>query len=78
MKDGRAEALCTAPIHKGLMAKAGFAYAGHTDYLRDSFGGYRPGLAIASGVTLLGCAILFAGGRLAMRLPSGEVSAKNR
>jgi MFS family permease len=46
--------------------------------LRDGFGDYRPGLAIASGVTLLGCAILFTGGRLAMRLPSPGLSAKNR
>jgi MFS family permease len=35
--------------------------------LRDSFGGYRPGLAIAAAVTLTACAILFAGGRLAAR-----------
>jgi predicted MFS family arabinose efflux permease len=33
--------------------------------LRDSFGGYRPGLAIASAVTLTACLILFTGGRLA-------------
>lgn len=33
--------------------------------LRDSFGGYGPGLAIASGVTLAACLILFVGGRLA-------------
>jgi MFS family permease len=33
--------------------------------LRDSFGGYGPGLAIASAVTLTGCLILFTGGRLA-------------
>ena len=33
--------------------------------LRDSFGGYGPGLAIASGVTLAACLILFAGGRVA-------------
>jgi len=36
--------------------------------LRDSFGGYRPGLAVASVVTLIGCVILFTGGRLAARL----------
>ena len=30
--------------------------------LRDSFGGYRPGLAIASVVTLTACVILFTGG----------------
>jgi len=35
--------------------------------LRDSFGDYRPGLAIASAVTLAACTILFAGGRLAAR-----------
>src|SRR4051812_20722209 len=46
--------------------------------LRDSFGGYRPGLAVASAVTLLGCAVLFTGGRLATRLPSVAISAKNR
>jgi hypothetical protein len=46
--------------------------------LRDSFGGYRPGLAVAAAVTLLGCAILFMGDRLAKRLPSVAFSAKNR
>jgi MFS family permease len=33
--------------------------------LRDSFGGYRPGLAIASAVTLTACLIMYSGGRLA-------------
>jgi MFS family permease len=33
--------------------------------LRDSFGDYRPGLALASAVTLTACLILFTGGRLA-------------
>jgi MFS family permease len=32
--------------------------------LRDSFGGYRPGLAIAAGVTLVASAIMAVGGRL--------------
>jgi predicted MFS family arabinose efflux permease len=45
--------------------------------LRDSFGGYRPGLAVASAVTLIACTILFAGGRLAARLPSPGPSATN-
>jgi predicted MFS family arabinose efflux permease len=35
--------------------------------LRDSFGGYRPGLAIAAAITLIACMILFAGGRLSAR-----------
>ncbi len=36
-----------APIHKALMAKAGFAYAGHTDYLRDRFGVSRVVMMLA-------------------------------
>ena len=47
--------------------------------LRDSFGGYSAGPRHRLGAShCFGCAILFAGGRLAMRLPSAEVSAKNR
>ena len=32
-------------------------------FMRDAFGGYGPGMAIAAGVTLLGALCLFAGGR---------------
>ena len=39
--------------------------------LRDSFGGYRLGLAIASAVTLTACLILFTGGRLAAQSRQG-------
>ena len=46
--------------------------------LRDGFGGYRPGLAIAALGTLIGCAVLFTGGRLARRLPSPGLSAKKQ
>ena len=46
--------------------------------LRDGFGGYRPGLALAAVGTLVGCAALFAGGRLARRLPSPGLSAKKQ
>ncbi|MCW5735341.1 MAG: MFS transporter [Enhydrobacter sp.] len=35
--------------------------------LRDTFGGYRPGLAIASALTLAACIVMFTGGRLASR-----------
>lgn len=35
--------------------------------MRDGLGGYQPGLAVASGITLLGSSILYAGGRLARR-----------
>jgi MFS family permease len=36
-------------------------------FLRDAFGGYGPGLAIAAGVTLTGCLSLLAGGAIAKR-----------
>jgi 4-hydroxythreonine-4-phosphate dehydrogenase len=35
---GEVEALCTGPIHKGLLAAAGFRHTGHTDYLADKLG----------------------------------------
>ncbi len=38
VRSDRAQALCTGPVHKGLLAKAGFKYAGHTDFLRERFG----------------------------------------
>ena len=47
VKDGRAGGLCTAPVHKELMARAGFAYPGHTDYLRDAFGVRRVVMMLA-------------------------------
>jgi 4-hydroxythreonine-4-phosphate dehydrogenase len=33
VRDGQADALVTAPIHKGALAAAGFAWRGHTDLL---------------------------------------------
>jgi 4-hydroxythreonine-4-phosphate dehydrogenase len=38
---GFAESLCTGPIHKKLMASAGFRFAGHTDFLAARFGSER-------------------------------------
>lgn len=46
--------------------------------LRDGFGGYRPGLAIAAVTTLVGCWVLFAGGHMARRLPSAVLSVKKQ
>jgi len=40
--------------------------------LRDAFGGYGPGLAMASGVTLIGCVALMLGGRMGRRSPLDE------
>lgn len=33
--DGFADALVTAPVHKGIIADAGFDFLGHTEYLAD-------------------------------------------
>jgi 4-hydroxythreonine-4-phosphate dehydrogenase len=47
VKSDRAQALCTGPIHKGLLAQAGFKYAGHTDFLRERFGVSRVVMMLA-------------------------------
>ncbi|MBF2753785.1 MAG: 4-hydroxythreonine-4-phosphate dehydrogenase PdxA [Gammaproteobacteria bacterium AqS3] len=33
--DGEAAGLVTGPVHKGAISDAGFAFSGHTEYLRD-------------------------------------------
>lgn len=38
VKAGEAAALCTAPVHKAQLVEAGFAFTGHTDFLRERFG----------------------------------------
>ncbi len=40
-KLGFAAALCTAPIHKHQMARSGFGYSGHTDFLAARFAAPR-------------------------------------
>ncbi len=37
VKNGKADAVCTLPIHKKGWEKAGISYVGHTDMLRDIF-----------------------------------------
>ncbi len=44
---GEVDALCTAPIHKGLVAAAGFRHTGHTDYLADQLGSSRVVMLLA-------------------------------
>jgi 4-hydroxythreonine-4-phosphate dehydrogenase len=41
VQGGFAESLCTGPIHKKLMVRAGFRFAGHTDFLAARFGSGR-------------------------------------
>jgi 4-hydroxythreonine-4-phosphate dehydrogenase len=50
VRQGRASALCTAPIHKkALIDGAGFAYPGHTEYLAALAGdGVRPVMMLVS------------------------------
>jgi 4-hydroxythreonine-4-phosphate dehydrogenase len=45
--DGRAAALVTAPISKTWIARAGFAFPGHTEYLADRAGGAEVAMMLA-------------------------------
>ena len=45
---GEAAALVTAPIHKAVLAGAGFAYPGHTEFLAALTGARRPVMMLAS------------------------------
>jgi len=38
--DGRFDALVTAPVHKGVINDAGFAFTGHTEYIAQITGGH--------------------------------------
>jgi len=40
-RGGRISALCTAPIHKASCLAAGFAFPGHTEFLRERLGAER-------------------------------------
>jgi 4-hydroxythreonine-4-phosphate dehydrogenase len=45
---GEAGAMVTAPIHKAVLAQAGFAHPGHTEYLGELTGARRPVMMLAS------------------------------
>ena len=47
--DGRARGLVTGPIHKGRLARRGFAHPGHTDFLGELCGVERPVMAFVGG-----------------------------
>jgi 4-hydroxythreonine-4-phosphate dehydrogenase len=42
VRDGRFDAIVTAPVHKGVINDAGIAFSGHTEYLAARTGGTRP------------------------------------
>ena len=44
---GRAGAVVTNPIHKGILYEAGFRHPGHTEYLAALAGGVRPVMMLA-------------------------------
>jgi len=46
--NGEFDAMVTAPVHKGVINDAGFAFTGHTEYLADRVGGH-PVMMLASG-----------------------------
>lgn len=45
---GAAAAIVTAPIHKAVLAGAGFSYPGHTEFLAALTGGAQPVMMLAS------------------------------
>jgi 4-hydroxythreonine-4-phosphate dehydrogenase len=46
-RSGEIEALCTGPIHKGLLVAAGFRHTGHTDYLAEKLEAPRAVMLLA-------------------------------
>lgn len=47
--DRRADALLTAPLHKGVINDAGIAFTGHTEYLAARSGAPRPVMLLVAG-----------------------------
>jgi 4-hydroxythreonine-4-phosphate dehydrogenase len=46
---GSCHAVVTAPVHKGVINDAGFAFTGHTEYLADHSGTHRVVMMLAGG-----------------------------
>ena len=46
---GRAEALVTGPVHKGIINDAGVAFSGHTEFLAERCGAPLPVMLLAAG-----------------------------
>jgi len=42
LRAGRADALVTGPVHKGVLNDAGFAFSGHTEFLAEQCGAPTP------------------------------------
>ena len=48
-KAGHAEAMVTGPVHKGVIADAGFPFCGHTEYLAERTGATLPVMLLIAG-----------------------------
>lgn len=48
--DGRFDAMVTAPVHKGVINDAGFAFSGHTEYIAEIAGGFPVMLLATEGL----------------------------
>jgi 4-hydroxythreonine-4-phosphate dehydrogenase len=48
-RDGRFDALVTAPVQKSIINDAGIAFTGHTEYLAQRLGGVHPVMLLAGG-----------------------------
>jgi 4-hydroxythreonine-4-phosphate dehydrogenase len=48
--DGRFDGLVTAPVHKGVINDAGFAFTGHTEYIAQITGGHPVMMLAAEGL----------------------------
>jgi len=46
---GEFDAMVTAPVHKGVIADAGFAFTGHTEYLAQRLGAPLPVMLLVAG-----------------------------
>jgi 4-hydroxythreonine-4-phosphate dehydrogenase len=48
VKEGKAQAMVTNPIHKATLYQAGFQHGGHTEFLGSLCGGARPVMMLAT------------------------------
>jgi len=66
------QAVVTAPVHKGVINDAGFAFTGHTEYLADHSGTPRVVMMLAGG----GLRVALATTHLPLRAVAGAITGK--
>lgn len=70
--DGRAQAIVTAPVHKGVINDAGVAFSGHTEYLQEKAGVDKVVMMLAGG----GLRVALATTHLPLRAVPDAVTAR--